>query len=421
MYKMSSVLETTIRLAKSEHGGKINLLRCTEITYNTKIPGVNPTFADYSTDVIQSEGPVGRFGHYAINVGDYFYMFGGITINSTYLNDMWKLDMTTGLWTKINPTASTPSLRAYGIIFSIDKNIYIHGGYDGINGFNDLYEFNTELHSWKLLNTTGTENIIRWAHTGALYNNNILYITTGITTGDIILKDTIKLNLTTMTWSGECHSTPVSNASMVEVNGNLYLFYGFFGGSKSKVSDIIYITTIDPITYNISSWSKFIVPNGIPPSSRGLFTLYYYNNYIYFYGGTATPVESITDQILDNAYRLDLTPGAETWTEYQNILGPYKRKGCTLFAGIDGLYIFGGLIEYPSLIFYADIWKVLPVVSPVITASEEPVLIFLGQTQFTHNNYIFKCFSINGIVWVSISVPRKHTDMLKMYSLRINV
>jgi len=89
-----------------------------------------------------------RFGHCFINIGSgKFLMFGGL--KDDYLNDTYIYDLGANSWTKKNFSVQ-PSSRAYfSVCFSSEtKRVYLFGGTNGIEYFNDLWYYDVENDSW---------------------------------------------------------------------------------------------------------------------------------------------------------------------------------------------------------------------------------------------------------------------------------
>lgn len=353
---MSEGLETTIKLVESQSDGEIRMKRGTSLIYNTKIQGTNPTFMDYcvgKTKVIGS--PPARWGHFAAQDGNTLYVFGGLTTGGIYLNDMWKFNIDTGLWTPLAPTNSTPSIRAFGISFIYQNNFYIHGGTNGSTVLSDFYKFDTELNKWYILTTTGT-NYARYNHSCAILGDSV-YICGGNTTAGLDTTSTVtfKLNLLDNTLLNQTVLPfAASNGIVFIYNNFIFHLYGF-NSTGAQVNNI-YRGGFDA-SGNISTWSTvtFTNTNNIGPTSRGYFSFIQMTADDYrLYGGTLlkTETSSIADQVIDRVFKLTMNPftNVGTWILINdNTIVDEKRKGATAFKNSqDEIFIYGGARDFPA-------------------------------------------------------------------------
>lgn len=77
--------------------------------------------------------PAARSGHCAATDGLQMSIMGG-DIKSSLANDVWKLDLTTYIWTPIS-TNSPPSIRKNHACLYMGSAMYLFGGFDGCNLF----------------------------------------------------------------------------------------------------------------------------------------------------------------------------------------------------------------------------------------------------------------------------------------------
>jgi N-acetylneuraminic acid mutarotase len=56
--------------------------------------------------------PCRRAGASSVSFGDHMYLFGGKDDESTTLNDLWKLNLTTFEWTQISTKQTPPTARS---------------------------------------------------------------------------------------------------------------------------------------------------------------------------------------------------------------------------------------------------------------------------------------------------------------------
>jgi N-acetylneuraminic acid mutarotase len=145
--------------------------------------------------------PPARFGqHVAVDPSGNFWVFGGATTaalgTTTYLNDLWKYNPSTNLWTWLSggnstgasgvygtkgtaATANVPGGRIYPSIWSdATGNIWVFGG-EGIDGagnngsLNDLWEYKVTTGKWTWVsgsNTNGATGVYGTKGTAAAAN-----------------------------------------------------------------------------------------------------------------------------------------------------------------------------------------------------------------------------------------------------------
>ena len=94
-----------------------------------------------------------RRTHSTVLVGHFLYLFGGrISSEDPSLNDMWKLDLGTQIsakksqrkieelkWAKIEPKGIIPSPRAGTTLQEHNGLLYLFGGFDDPNYYNDFW------------------------------------------------------------------------------------------------------------------------------------------------------------------------------------------------------------------------------------------------------------------------------------------
>ncbi len=99
-------------------------------------------------------------------VGDYAYLFGGVTVLERgfvlrALNDFWRYHVPTGGWEMIHPDTgwcnfvnrpSHPPIRGVHTAVAVGTDIYIFGGWPGtvpVFTVNDLWRYDTVPGSWE--------------------------------------------------------------------------------------------------------------------------------------------------------------------------------------------------------------------------------------------------------------------------------
>jgi len=77
-------------------------------------------------------------------------VFGGAGPNGVYLNDLWEWNGTTGTWTNPTPGGAQPTARAYHTMAydSVRQKVVVYGGTDGTNSFDETWEWDGAAQTW---------------------------------------------------------------------------------------------------------------------------------------------------------------------------------------------------------------------------------------------------------------------------------
>ncbi len=93
--------------------------------------------------------PPGRYGHKSVAIGSgNFLIFGGLG-DLNYYNDTWLYDSNSNVWTNLNFTVQPSSRAHYSLTVDTRRNrVYLFGGTDGPNFFNNLWVYDISASSW---------------------------------------------------------------------------------------------------------------------------------------------------------------------------------------------------------------------------------------------------------------------------------
>ncbi|XP_051114672.1 uncharacterized protein LOC127240186 [Andrographis paniculata] len=95
-----------------------------------------------------------RGGHTAIGLGDNLLVFGGVSEESKLYNDVYKLEIGNGTWTKITTIGECPSGRFFMAGDCLDPQrgvlVYIGGCSENLEALNDVYFLHTEPYRGSL-------------------------------------------------------------------------------------------------------------------------------------------------------------------------------------------------------------------------------------------------------------------------------
>lgn len=106
--------------------------------------------------VVAGEGPSPRDAHAAVVHAEWMYVFGGYD-SKRYLNDFHRFHFDDVTWSVVPFAAgSAPSPRGGHTAVVHGASMFVFGGCDGWNYFNDLYSFSFPGREWAPVRVTGT-------------------------------------------------------------------------------------------------------------------------------------------------------------------------------------------------------------------------------------------------------------------------
>ncbi|MCK9206282.1 MAG: galactose oxidase [Salinivirgaceae bacterium] len=210
-----------------------------------------------------------------------------------------------GDWTEGSEFEASP--RANAVYFTIDNKLYLMGGYDGDDYFNDTWEYDPDKNWWKKMeNFPGTP---RTAAVGFSLDNKRGYIGTGYNgDSDVVLKDFWEFdpNGTPSQWKqvADFIGTPRYGAVAFAIDSVGYVGTGYFidGSDKGETKDFYRYSPAS------NSWEQIVSIEG---SKRRDATVFVIGKYAYL--GTGTNSGSYEEDF----HRFDAT--SETWTELRDL------------------------------------------------------------------------------------------------------
>jgi hypothetical protein len=93
-----------------------------------------------------SKGPGFRLNSSISLYNETLLLFGGFS--SIYLNDLWAFDVNSEVWAKINTLGPSPAGRAGCLLFTTGDYLFLFGGGDGNNVFNDFFLLDLQTLVW---------------------------------------------------------------------------------------------------------------------------------------------------------------------------------------------------------------------------------------------------------------------------------
>jgi len=244
---------------------------------------------------------ISLYSHTSIPFKNYIITFGG-TDDSIIMNQTLALDMETYKWQTVNIIGAKPAAR-YGhsaCLWDNDGGI-IFGG-KGISIMNETLLMNFTLSplsvEYKIIKAKNAGNLHRMWHTANISEGN-LYVFGGKTKQNETINDLWKLDLTSFVWE-KCNPIgyiPEERYSHSSVVCNQKIYY--FGGYSSKFD----INLVDLFCLDIHkmTFTQLSYGNNCPESRRGM-SLVAKNDKLYIFGG-----KQDNDNYFNDIYSYDLS------------------------------------------------------------------------------------------------------------------
>ncbi|KAL8704230.1 MAG: hypothetical protein Q9201_002607 [Fulgogasparrea decipioides] len=155
--------------------------------------------------------PAGRYGHTLNILGSRIYVFGG-QVEGYFFNDLLAFDLNAlqtanSKWEMLIPNSAEggppegeiPPARTNHTIVSWNEKLYLFGGTNGTQWFNDVWSYDPRLGAWQQLDCIGYIPQPREGHSAALVND-VMYIFGGRTEDGTDLGDLAAFKITSRRW-----------------------------------------------------------------------------------------------------------------------------------------------------------------------------------------------------------------------------
>jgi len=300
------------------------------------------------TELIPPDSPANRtnFGMAFDTTRNEIVIWGGLDMFYSCLNDMWRYNTASGIWTEVVQT-SRPSIR-YSMSMVYSENLdalFMYGGLDNsINHvYNQLWKFDISSGAWSVAGAL--DGIGRFGYGMDLdQNNDTLYIyggwnyTVGIV-GDLLEVD---LNNASNYWK----YTPGANPGLLrepvvaclnEVSGvSAVYIYGGYDGISEYRSEMYAFSTFSKTFSYVGNYTTS-APNWPSGRESTTYCFKHSNDRLFIFSGRD-----------GNGYLQDMwyfDHSSQGWTQAYNVVArPDSREGTQLVTSLENkrMYLFGG-------------------------------------------------------------------------------
>uniref|UniRef100_A0A6B2KYL9 BTB domain-containing protein n=1 Tax=Arcella intermedia TaxID=1963864 RepID=A0A6B2KYL9_9EUKA len=294
----------------------------------------------------------GRYGHSCVVHDNILYAIGGVATDGSYLENMLRYDLQTRTWLEPltwGKDVNFPKNNFHSTVQKADGTILVFGGKS--NGYNkNLWSFDVEDLTWKLLTTKGDVPAGRYGHTIVINEENTkVYLFGGYDNAFGLSNDLYELDLDTLTWS----SIKVTGDALPEARyghfsvlhkdkkSNIQLLV--FGGRGAKhVLDDIWVFDLKK-----SKWFELPVA-GEKPQGRYGFGAFVSDKELFVFGGFDGKTV-----VFDDIWAINFMSSKRKWRHLGNG-GFLERYYQTINLTPHGIVIFGGRRADHTLCLYVE-------------------------------------------------------------------
>ncbi|KAI9769361.1 MAG: hypothetical protein M1840_004062 [Geoglossum simile] len=227
---------------------------------------LNTSTRQWSRAAPAGSRPRGRYGHTLNILGSKIYIFGG-QVEGSFFNDLVAFDLN-GLQASNNqweflvpnstderpPAGDIPPARTNHTVISWNDKLFLFGGTNGFQWFNDVWSYDPRSNLWTQLDCIGYIPTAREGHAAALVND-VMYIFGGRSEDGSDLGDLASFRISSRRWytfqnMGPSPS-PRSGHSMTTFNKQIIVLGGEPSTQPREPSDLglVYILDTNKIRY----------------------------------------------------------------------------------------------------------------------------------------------------------------------------
>jgi len=294
-------MEDTIQLQDKQKTKRITYLFLIQKTTHLSRPNVTGT------------KPGCLRAHSATLVDNKIFIFGGGD-GPQYFSDLFVLDTLTMHWTKPVIAGRAPGPRRAHSACLYGKKIIIFGGGDGNKAINEIYILDSEKLAWESFKPkTDVQPQSRGYHSAVLHNG-IMYVYGG-SDGEQCFNDVFALDIEKGTWTKKKTSQqfPCFSHSASLVGSWMFVFGGH---SAADHTDDLKVLNLDSRN-DVLEWATKPI-TGLVPSARGYCSTTFYDNRIFLFGGYDSQQVFADTHILDlGIYSLFNTPNYIAYNKHK--------------------------------------------------------------------------------------------------------
>ncbi|EAA36526.3 hypothetical protein GE21DRAFT_2107 [Neurospora crassa] len=204
--------------------------------------------------------PAGRYGHTLNILGSKIYVFGG-QVEGYFMNDLAAFDlnqlqMPSNRWEMLiattepgtTPQGNVPPARTNHSMVTFNDKMYLFGGTNGFQWFNDVWCYDPSTNAWTMLECIGYIPVPREGHAAAIVDD-VMYIFGGRTEEGADLGDLAAFRITSRRWytfqnMGPSPS-PRSGHSMTAVGKTVVVVGGEPSSATAAVNDLALVYCLD--------------------------------------------------------------------------------------------------------------------------------------------------------------------------------
>ncbi|KAK1590845.1 kelch domain-containing protein [Colletotrichum navitas] len=236
---------------------------------------LNTSTRQWSRALPAGTRPSGRYGHSLNILGSKIYIFGG-QIEGYFMNDLAAFDlnqlqMPNNRWEMLIQNTDSggpavgkiPAARTNHSVVTFNDKMYLFGGTNGYQWFNDVWSYDPATNEWAQLDCIGYIPVPREGHAAAIVDD-VMYIFGGRTEEGVDLGDLAAFRITSRRWytfqnMGPSPS-PRSGHSMTTVGKAVVVVGGEPSSSPASVGDLGIVYMLDT--------TKIRYPNDAPPAQQ---------------------------------------------------------------------------------------------------------------------------------------------------------
>ncbi|GAB0138761.1 hypothetical protein EsDP_00006985 [Epichloe bromicola] len=222
---------------------------------------LNTSTRHWSRALPAGNRPPGRYGHSLNILGSKIYIFGG-QVEGYFMNDLSAFDLNqlqspNYMWEILLPSDTsnkTPAARTNHSMVTFNDRLYLFGGTNGFQWFNDVWCYDQASNSWSQLDCIGYIPAPREGHAAALVDD-VMYVFGGRTEEGTDLGDLAAFRISSRRWytfqnMGPSPS-PRSGHSMTTVGKSVVVLGGEPSSATTTINDlgIMYVLDTTKIRY----------------------------------------------------------------------------------------------------------------------------------------------------------------------------